>query len=236
MSRVDIIIPAYNPGEYIHDALRSAFGQSFDDIGVIVVDDCSDNSLESLASLYPGIKYYRTSKNSGVSAARNLAITNSSAEFISLLDADDIMHRDKIKESLSVLDSQKNIGMTCGNYRVIYNRKKLCRPFYSKNINITYPLLMRQNFVASGSTTIRRSVLDDVGAFDESLWISEDYDMWLRISEKYKIKYINKVLYYYSVIPDSESLTNRFDSKSAGEKNSSLIRGRSRDRVRGILP
>ena len=105
------------------------------------------------------------------------------------------------------------------------------KPFYKKNIKIDHGTLMRQNFVASGSTSFRRSVVEDVGLFSEKYWISEDYDMWVRISEKYKIEYIHQILYYYSVIPKGDSLTQREDIQEKHIDNIKEIREASRRRL-----
>jgi GT2 family glycosyltransferase len=128
-------------------------------------------------------------------------------------------------------ENSKEIGMTCGNYRILVNRSRMMRPFYRRPINIDYDALMKQNYVASGSVTMRRSAAEDVGLFDEGYWISEDYDMWLRISEKYPIKYIDNILYYYSVIPKGDSLTQRDDIQKDHIKNIEEIRERSKERV-----
>jgi hypothetical protein len=90
---------------------------------------------------------------------------------------------------------------------------------------------MRQNFVASGTVTVRRSVFDDVGFFDETLWIAEDYDMWVRISEKYNIEYLHKILYYYSVVPNGNSLTQRDDIQLRHNDNIRKIKQASMERI-----
>ena len=231
MSLVDVIIPAYNPGRYLRDSIESVLSQTYKDFSIIVIDDCSTQSIKPIVDSYDNTVYYRTDRNLGPAGARNLAIKNSSAEFISLLDADDLMHKDKLRLSIEELRKDSGVGMTCGNYRVVRNRKDLMRPFYSRPIDINYSMLMRQNFVASGSTTIRRDVFEKVGLFDELYRISEDYDMWVRIAESFRIKYIHNVLYYYSVIPSEGSLTNMADSKATGERNSKLIRAASRKRM-----
>tara|TARA_B100001094_G_scaffold131968_1_gene127761 strand:- start:9630 stop:10343 length:714 start_codon:yes stop_codon:yes gene_type:complete len=228
--KVEIIIPAYNPGPYLKDAIESCLNQTYKQYSITVIDDCSSENIEGITKLYPDVNLIKTEKNSGPSAARNLAIKQSNADLISLLDADDIMAREKLYYSVKEFEDHK-VGMTCGNYKILYNRSRMMRPFYSRPIKISYPLMMRQNFVASGSATIRRCVLDEVGFFDESLWISEDYDMWLRISEKYNIKYIHRVLYYYSVIKNGGSLTNSKDSTDTGRRNNKKIRAASRSRV-----
>jgi GT2 family glycosyltransferase len=90
---------------------------------------------------------------------------------------------------------------------------------------------MSQNFVASGSTTIRRDVFNKIGPFNEKYWIAEDYDYWLRISELYPIEYIHKVMYYYRIIPNGGSLTQRSDIQLKHAENIKEIRKASIDRM-----
>jgi glycosyltransferase involved in cell wall biosynthesis len=229
--KVEIIIPAYNPGPYLKQAIESCLQQSYKNFSITVIDDCSTENVSAITKLYPKVKLLKTEQNSGPSAARNLGIKSTDADLISLLDADDIMAKEKLYYSVEEFRKDGDIAMTCGNYKIIYNRTKMMRPFYSRPIKINYPLMYRQNLVASGSTTIKREVFDDVGFFDESLWISEDYDMWLRVVEKYPIKYIHKVLYYYSVIKNGGSLTNSENSVHAGRVNNEIIRMASKVRV-----
>ena len=228
---VDIIIPTYNPGPEIFDAIESCLEQSYKSINVIIVDDFSSNDVKSMIKPYSEVSYLRTKANLGPAGARNYGIKNTRSPLISFLDSDDIMCKDKIKISAKALGKGSSEGMSCGNYRIYHNRQKLRPPFYGRPIKIDHTALMRRNWVASGSVTVKRSVLDEVGVFDESLRVCEDYDLWLRISEKYKIKYIHDVLYYYSVVPSGSSLTQ--GSKSAVEMagNEKMIRSRSKARV-----
>ena len=228
---VDIIIPAHNPGPYLKDALNSCIAQKYKNYKVTVVDDNSSEDIRVITDKFPDVNYIRNDKNLGPSGARNVAIKNTSGELISMLDADDIMHPRKLKLSVAEFQKSDEIGMTCGNYRILVNRSRMMRPFYRRPIDISYDLLMKQNYVASGSVTMRRSAVEDVGLFDEKYWISEDYDMWLRISEKYPIKYIDNILYYYSVIPKGGSLTQRDDIQKDHTKNIDEIRSRSKQRV-----
>ena len=228
---VDIIIPAYNPGKELTESLLSCYNQAYKNYLVTVIDDNSSIDVKKLLWDFPDVRYIRNETNLGPAGARNVGIKSSKADLISFLDADDIMHKDKLKYSVDALDRDNSLGMTCGNYQVILNRKKLLNPFYKRPIKVNHRSLMRQNFVASGSVTVRRSIFDEVGTFDESLWIAEDYDMWLRISERHKIEYLHKVLYYYSVIPGGNSLTQREDMQKDHDKNIEEIRRASRDRV-----
>lgn len=229
---VDIIIPAYNPGKDLVDAVKSCFNQSFKDFNIIIVDDNSDVNIKRLVWDFPDITLLKTPKNIGPAGARNFGIKNSKSEVISFLDSDDIMHKDKLKLSLPFLSDSSEYGMVCGNYRVIVNRKTLKPPFYKRSFKIDHRMLLRQNFVASGSVSLKRSVIEDVGLFDESLWIAEDYDLWLRVSERYRIKYLHDVLYFYSVIPGGTSLTQRDDIQKDHNQNILKIRERSAERMK----
>jgi GT2 family glycosyltransferase len=208
---VDIIIPAYNPGKYLVDAVRSCFAQEYKKYSVTVIDDYSDEDVKRLLWDFPSVKYIRNDKNLGPAASRNIGIKATGGTLVSFLDADDVMHPRKLKSSVKAFKRKADIGMICGNYRTLVNRVRLLKPFYKSEIKINHSALMRQNFVASGSVTVKRDVFDKVGYFNENYWIAEDYDMWLRISEHYPIEYIHEILYYYSVIPEGGSLTQRED-------------------------
>jgi len=230
---VDIIIPAYNPGPHLVDAVKSCFSQEYKKYTVTVIDDNSDEDIKAILKSYPTIKYIRNKKNIGPGASRNVGIRATDGALISLLDADDIMHPRKLSLAVKAFEENAELGLTCGNYQILVNRSRLMRPFYKRPIKIDHSVLMRQNFVASGSTTFKRSVIEDIGLFNEEYWISEDYDMWVRISEKYPIEYIHQILYYYSVIPKGDSLTQRDDIQKNHLKNIKEIKEASLRRLAG---
>lgn len=239
-SRIDVIIPSYNPNpEYLKKALDSVFAQVYKDFWITIVDDNSDIPVEETLSKIgydvdnPFITCIRNDKNLGPSGTRNVGIGNTSGELISFLDDDDVWT--PIKLAISMLEfKDEQVGMTCGNYRIQVNNRRPRPPFYKRHINIDHAALMRINYVASGSTTIRRNVLKEIrgpDGFDERYWIAEDYDLWVRISEKYKIKYIHDVLYHYRVIPGGDSLTQRHNIQ---DKHIANIEQIKRESIRAI--
>jgi glycosyltransferase involved in cell wall biosynthesis len=230
---VDIIIPAYNPGPYIHEAIKSAYKQNYRHINVIVVDDHSDEDLSYLRDLYPNLTYHRNEKNLGPSISRNIAIEMGKGELISLLDADDIMESNKIRLSVDRFKTN-DIGMTCGNYKIFVNRNRFTAPFYKAPIKVDYQALLKVNLVASGSTTIRRDVMKKVGGFDPRYKICEDYDLWIRVAELYPIEYIHEILYYYSILQGSNSLTQRADIQKDHLSNIQQIVAESKKRVENL--
>jgi len=232
---VDVIMPVYNEKyEYLKEAIDSCLKQTYKPSNIIVVDDCSAKDYSFVTRFDDRVKYIRTDSNLGPGGARNVGIFSKycTSDYVSFLDSDDIMDTQKLAHSVRELDSSK-AGMTCGNYRIIVNRSKLLNPFYKRSIKINWDALMRQNFVASGSVTVRKDALIDVGGFEDRFMIGEDYATWLKIAEKYDIKYIHKVLYYYSVCPNNGSLTQRSDIQVKHMSNLKLIKKESMERMNG---
>jgi len=229
---VSIVIPAYNCSKYIKQCVQSCNNQIYDSFEIIVIDDNSSDDLYQFTKNF-NIRYIRNDKNIGPGASRNIGIKVAKGEYISFLDCDDLMNPNKLELSVRAFEEDDKIGMVCGNYQILVDRVRLCHPFYQTPIDIDYDLMMKQNFVASGSTTVKKSVFDDIGLFNEEYWIAEDYDMWVRISEKYKIKYIHEVLYYYSIVSGDSSLTQRADIQMNHIKNIKKIKEESKKRVFG---
>ena len=107
----DIIIPAYNPGEKLVEAVKSCYNQSYKEYVVTVIDDNSSEDLKKLLWDFPDIRYIKKESNLGPAGARNVGIKTSDADIISFLDADDLMHKDKLKNTLSVFRSSKNLSL-----------------------------------------------------------------------------------------------------------------------------
>jgi len=226
---VDIIMPAHNPDKNIEKAIESCLAQTYNKVNLTVIDDCSDKSLDYLIDMYPNINMLKTPKNLGPGGARNFGINNTSGDLISFLDDDDVMKPNKVALSVREFIKTPDIGMTCGNYRILVNGR-LKRQFYKKPVSITYESLMKQNLVASGSVTISREAFLSVGGFNEKYWICEDYDMWVKISQKFPITYIDDILYFYRIIPGGDSLTQRANIQKNHIKNLNEIKQEARGR------
>lgn len=208
--KVSVIIPAYNPNkQYLRQAINSALNQNYKAFEIILIDDHSDIPINYFDRDLR-IRTIRTERNLGPAGARNIGISNSIGDLISFLDSDDIWHPNKLVLSVGEFEKNEKTGLTCGNYSWMIDGK-ICRPFYRKSIDITFDNLKKINYIPSGSVTVRKSVLDEVGLFNEKYWIGEDWELWLRISKKYEIKFINSILYYYRKETNSFCLTSRKD-------------------------
>tara|TARA_A100001011_G_C14200581_1_gene795489 strand:+ start:590 stop:1291 length:702 start_codon:yes stop_codon:yes gene_type:complete len=227
---VDVIIPAYNPGIFLDEAIQSVLAQSYEDINIFIIDDNSNEDVYSIVKKYKKINYIKNERNMGPSYSRNVGIRASSSEYISFLDADDVWCRDKLKSSIGALKSDDSIGMTCGNYRRIMSGGVITRPFYRGPVDINLESLLKCNYVASGSVTVKRNIVEKAGLFDERFRVCEDYALWLSIAKIAKICYIDEVLYFYRVVPNGSSITQSPGIQPVMDLNCETIRNEIYDK------
>jgi len=213
MATVDVIIPSFNAAKYLPAALESVFSQTFDDWRILLVDDGStDNTAEVVAPFLdrfgPRIKYIKQN-NRGLPAARNAAIQASTAEFLALLDADDLWLPCRLSESLKVLAERPQAGLAYGLVTHIDTEGRLGGTFegnrrYAEG-HIAPHIYMRKVELPCPTVTFRRRCIDEVGIFDEAMRATEDRDLWLRIALRYEVAFVPKVLAHYRVSPNSMS-------------------------------
>ncbi len=213
MATVDIIIPAFNAARFLPFSLESVVSQTFDDWRILLVDDGStDNTAEAVAPfldcLGSKIRYIKQ-ENRGLPAARNTAIRASTAEFLALLDADDVWLPCRLSESLKILGERPQVGLV---YGLITGIDQENRPgiTWGGNLSdadghIATQIYMRKVDLPCPTITFRRKCLDEVGFFDETMRATEDRDLWLRIALRYEVGFVPKVLAYYRLSPNSMS-------------------------------
>jgi glycosyltransferase involved in cell wall biosynthesis len=189
---VTVIIPTYNRGWVVQEAIDSVLDQDFRDYELIVVDDGSnDNTQEILATYGKEITVLKQS-NQGVSAARNSGIAAASGQLIAFLDSDDLWLPGKLssqvkffKENADAVINQTQETWVRNGVRV--NPKKRHHKFSGMIFERSLALCL----VSPSAVMIRKSLFDTVGVFDEQLPACEDYDLWLRISCRYPVHLID---------------------------------------------
>ncbi|BDA72727.1 probable glycosyl transferase [Rivularia sp. IAM M-261] len=204
MTKVSVIIPAYNAMRYLPQTLDSVLQQTFTDYEVIIVNDGSSDSIMEWA---PQSKDSRirliTQSNQGVSAARNTGFVNSQGEYIAFLDADDLWVPEYLEKQVEYLDKYVNVG-------VVYTWTKLIdelgnsinRIFASHASGMIWKELLTKDVISTGSSAmVRRQCIENVGAFDAQLAYAEDLDFWLRITQQYEFGVIKEPLVYYRQHP-----------------------------------
>ncbi len=196
MVEVTVIIPTYNRALKVCRAISSVFDQTYKDLEIIVIDDAStDNTLESLKGFGESIKVIGHPENKGVSASRNTGIRVSRGRYIALLDSDDYWLPEKLQVQIDFFKT--NPGALICQARELWIRhgkrvnpgKKHLKP----SGDIFIPSL-KLCLVSPSAVMFKRSLLDEVGMFDEEFPVCEDYDLWLRIAYKYPVYLIKQDL------------------------------------------
>ncbi len=192
---VSIIIPTYNRGWIIEEAIESVLAQNFIDFELIVVDDGStDNTLEILNSYRDDITVLRQN-NKGVSAARNRGLSEASGRFIAFLDSDDLWLPEKLSRQVDYFNLNPD-AMICQTEEIWVRNGVRVNPKkrHKKLSGMIFEPSLDLCLVSPSAVMIRRSLFEEVGGFDETLPACEDYDLWLRISCRYPVFLIDTPL------------------------------------------
>jgi glycosyltransferase involved in cell wall biosynthesis len=192
---VSVIIPTYNRGWILPEAIDSVLAQDFVGFELIVVDDGStDNSREILDSYGRDIIVLHQ-ENKGVSAARNRGIAESSANLIAFLDSDDLWLRQKLTRQVGFFNTNPDV-LICQTEEAWVRNGVRVNPGnrHQKLSGMIFEPSLALCLVSPSAVMIRKILFDKVGLFDERLPACEDYDLWLRISSRYPVYLIDEPL------------------------------------------
>ena len=193
--KVSVVIPTYNRGWVLREAIDSVLAQDYTDYELIVVDDGSTDNTREILDSYGRDIIVLQQPNQGVSAARNRGIAESRAQLVALLDSDDIWLPQKLTRQVAFFKSNPD-ALICQTEEtwvrngVRVNPKKRHHKFSGMIFEPSLALCL----VSPSAVMIRKTLFDTVGLFDESLPACEDYDLWLRVSCRYPVFLIDEPL------------------------------------------
>ncbi len=195
--KISVIIPTFNRKKTLGRAIQSVFNQSLWPFEVLIIDDGSnDGTKEWVKENFQDIKFIYQN-NRGVSSARNKGIKYASGDWIAFLDSDDEWLPNKLYEQVKAIELNPEINFFHTNEIWIRNgvrvnqmkkHKKYGGYIFEKCLDICR--------VSPSSSLIKKEIFDDIGMFDESLRVCEDYDLWLRIASKYPVVFLDTPLIY----------------------------------------
>ena len=179
-----VVIPAFNAGRYLGEAVRSALGQSLAPLEVVVVDDGSTDSTREVAEGFGGRVRVFSGVNAGPSAARNRGVAESRGTWIAFLDADDRWEADYLKAADAYLEAHAGVGLLCLGVRVLEDDRPTAHVIHKKTPGPMYTTAgMLEGDVGTICTPlVRRDLFLASGGFDETLRANEDCHLWLRLS------------------------------------------------------
>ncbi len=193
---VSVIVPVYNREKELERALNSIFNQTYPFYEVIVIDDGSKLNLKKIITKFDQNKivYLKNQENRGVSFSRNRGIKESNGDLIAFLDSDDEWKKDKLEKQINYM---KETG-----YRVVHTEEIWIRngvrvnpkKRHKKNGGDIFIPSLELCLMSPSSIILKREIFDIYGLFDENLAVCEDYDLWLRITSKENVGFIEEPL------------------------------------------
>ena len=195
--KISVIIPTYNRKKTLARAIQSVINQSLSPFEILIIDDGSNDGTEEwVKENFQNIKYIYQN-NHGVSSARNIGIENAYGDWVAFLDSDDEWLPNKLYEQVKAIESNPEMKFFHTNEIWIRNgvrvnqmkkHKKYGGYIFEKCLDICR--------VSPSSVLIQKELFDNIGMFDESLRVCEDYDLWLRITSKYPVVFLDEPLIY----------------------------------------
>lgn len=227
---VSILMPCFNYGRFLGEALESLMAQTYPYWECLVVDDGSTDNTKEVAQNFAakdGRIIYIEQPNKGVSAARNKALQHSKGKYIQLLDADDMLKPDKLALHVAILES-KSVDLVYSNALLFDDDSTMERSYRlfqlpgSKPVSGQYEILIEHllidNFFLTPSVIFRRSIYEKIGGFMEGLHGLEDWNYWYRAA-------LHGFVFYH----DTNELTHgiiRAHSTSSARLHRRMLEGR----------
>lgn len=196
---VSVVIPCYNQGRFLHDAIDSVRRQTHPYHEIIVVDDASPDMTGQIVKQYPDVRYVRHEYNRGLGASRNTGIRHSTGQFLVFLDADDRVLPHHFETCLKVFHERPDVALVCGDFRWFGDQGTWHQHTCSKDPD-QYAALLRFGFITPPhSVMVKREVIVNLGGFKEGPRFqgSEDRDCWLRVTRLHPIYCHHEIIAEY---------------------------------------
>ena len=219
-----VVIPTYNRAQKLHEAVNSITlqekrNEKFSIKEIIIVDDCSEDGTKEKVEEYiipDDIKlvYYRLKNNSGPSCARNIGVKLANSKWIAFQDSDDIWNANKLQIMSSFMEKNPDAEMYSHFYKALLDDNRIVNVEIEKMDSYFNELSIR-NIIGAPTMIVKKDIFEELGGFDEKLRALEDWDFALRLSYKYKIMFVPKVLMTVDLISEgvSSNAGNYYDAR-----------------------
>lgn len=205
-----IITPSYNLGKYLNRAVSSVLTQSYSNFEYWVIDGGStDNSIDIIKSYannpkYNGKLHWISEKDGGQTNAINKGLSRAKGMWFAWLNADDYYEKDAFLNVAYEINKYPNHGLIYGN--CVTHGRKITQNIPPSKLSISD--FYKGNPIFGPSAFFNTKVFSKVGYFDEELDLWMDFDMFMRVSRHYSMKYVNKLLAHFTERPGQKSHQN----------------------------
>lgn len=199
MPRVSVVMPAYNAEKYIRDSIESILSQTFTDFEFIILDDGSTDATASIIQSYKDgrICFYPNERNMGVAATLNRGLELAHGEYIARMDSDDISLPERFERQVAYLDMHQDIAVLGSDLETFCDTGSLGIRVLSHSPDKLKEDLFFFCGMAHPSIMMRRDIILALGGYDLDYDGLEDYELWCRVTERYKISTLPEVLFRY---------------------------------------
>ena len=224
---VSVIIPSYNHEKYICDCVMSVLNQTYKNLEVFVMDDCStDNSFAILKKIRDKrLKVFRSKKNKGTVRTIKEITKKCNGAYVAIIGSDDLWEKDKIEKQVDYLDKHNDVGAVFTSAEIIDENGNLYEDdcYFShevfKNDNISNGKRMRLffengNHLCHSSSLIRMNVIEKIGLYDITFRQLHDYEYWVRLINEFNIYIMDDKLVKYRRFKNFENNLSNNSSKS----------------------
>lgn len=202
MPTVSVILPTYNRVTMLPEAIESVLDQTYHDWELIVIDDGSTDQtpayLHRVGRAHRCITLIRV-KHGGVSGARNAGLRVANGRYLAFLDDDDRWMPTKLATQAAYLESHPEVALVYAQAHVVDGGGRVTGRKPSGAAGPTFDELVDGNCIPLLTVVVRRQCLEVVGGFDPALYISQDYDLWLRVARQFPIAYLPEPMAVYRV-------------------------------------
>jgi len=197
---ISVVMPTFNDGEYLREAIDSILGQTFSDFEFIIVNDGSSDNTEDIINSYNDdrIRYLKNEKNLGNSVTRNIGMNAASGKYIAIMDSDDISVSDRLALQFEYLEKHPEIGIL-GGAKIFFENHSWFYRYYPTYPEYIKSFLFFKNPVGQPTVMLRREIIIKYNLFyDPQYENGEDFDFWYRAALKeVRIANLKNVLIFY---------------------------------------
>lgn len=211
--KVTAIITTHNRIDVLPRAIKSVLNQTYENIELIVVSDGQFESTDRLMEEFtsnPIIRYISYNPAKGGNHARNQGILNANGEYIAFLDDDDEWLPEKIEKQMEIILGNDDIGLVYAGKNIIYVNQDINYKSIPAKPKVSSESILISNFIGSTSCVlVRKNALLQCGMFDENLKAFQDFDLWIRICQKYKVDVVSMPLINYYNYTNSNQISDK---------------------------
>jgi len=223
---VTVLMPVYNGEKHLVKSIASVLSQTFNNFEFLIINDGSTDNTAALIHKYQDhrIRLISNESNRGITYSLNSGLETAQGDYVARIDSNDLASPDRLKIQMAFLRHNPEIALLGSSYSVIDDLDAVIKTVRSQthSAEIKWRLLF-QNSIPHSSVIFKKGVARSLGSYDEQFRYAQDYDLWLRIAERYQVASIDEPLLYYR-FPGEGSISHEKKMEQAAAANQIRLR------------